>query len=212
MLRFMEVLFLSVRLDLDFTEKIVVTILYSFMAARMVPVVLETGAYPIIVLLVSEAVVVLFVAFRRRTTAISHRTSDWLVGFAGTLAPLLAVPPQGEAIIPIAYCGLLMLGGFCLQMAAKLTLRRSFGVVAANRSVKISGPYRLIRHPMYAGYVLTHLGFLLSGPNFWNFGLYSLTFGLLVVRVLAEERMLRQDPAYQLLSAKVPYRLVPFVF
>jgi protein-S-isoprenylcysteine O-methyltransferase Ste14 len=198
--------------DCDLLEKLVLIIFLSFMAFRMIPVVIETATYQNTLLLVSETVVVLFIVFRRRTTAISHRTSDWLIGFAGAFAPLLSVPALGEPIVPIGYCGMLMLGGFCLQMSAKLTLRRSFGVIAANRRIKISGPYRLVRHPMYAGYTLTYLGFLLSGPNFWNFGLYSFTFGLFVMRILAEEHILQQDPAYQLLSAKVPYRLVPFVF
>ncbi len=34
----------------------------------------------------------------------------------------------------------------------KVLLGLSFGVVAANRGVKIGGPYSFIRHPMYAGY------------------------------------------------------------
>lgn len=202
----------AVRLDLDLAEKVVVTAFWCFLCARLVPGVFESGAYLNILLLVSEALVVFLVVLRRRATAISQRGVDWFVGFAGTLLPLLALPPEGEPLVPLALCTILMLGGFGLNMSAKLTLLRSFGVVAANRGIKIGGPYRLIRHPMYAGYMLTQLGFLLSGPNFWNACVYALAFGLQVVRILAEERVLNQDPAYRELSVRVRYRLAPFVF
>ena len=202
----------AVRLDLDLVEKVVITIFWGWLCARLVPGVFETGAYVNILLLMTEAVVVLLVVLRRRTTAISRRSFDWFAGFAGTLVPLLAISPSGEPLVPIALCAILMFGGFGLNIAAKLTLLRSFGVVAANRGVKIGGPYRLIRHPMYAGYMLTHLGFLLSGPNLWNACVYGLAFGLQLLRIMAEERMLNQDPAYREMSVRVPYRLAPFVF
>ena len=99
-----------------------------------------------------------------------------------------------------------------LQLSAKLTLRRSFGVVAANRGVKASGPYRLVRHPMYAGYALTHVGFLLAGPTLWNLAIYGATLAIAVRRIIAEERVLRRDSAYRALADRVRYRLLPFVF
>ena len=105
-----------------------------------------------------------------------------------------------------------MIAGFALQLSAKLTLRRSFGVVAANRGVKASGPYRLVRHPMYAGYALTHIGFLLAGPSLWNLALYGTVLTIAVRRIVAEERVLREDPAYRALAAKVRYRLLPGLF
>jgi protein-S-isoprenylcysteine O-methyltransferase Ste14 len=200
------------RIDLDLVEKVVVSLFLAALAARLIPAISPEDFYLPLLLLGSEGLVVLFILLRRRTEAISRRTSDWLVGFAGTLLPLLAIPGSGDAIVPRALCGLLMAGGFCLHLSAKLTLRRSFGVVAANRGVKAGGPYRLVRHPMYAGYALTHVGFLLSGPTGWNLAIYGLTLALAVTRILAEERLLRRDPAYCALAAKVRYRLVPLLF
>jgi protein-S-isoprenylcysteine O-methyltransferase Ste14 len=200
------------RLDLDLFEKAVVAGFLGLMAVRLVPGALQSGAYLNILLLISESIVVVFVLLRRRATTISRRGSDWLLGFAGTLLPLLALPAQGEPVVPVALCAAFLTGGICLNLWAKLTLRRSFGVVAANRGVKISGPYGLVRHPMYAGYMLTHVGFFLSGPNVWNACIYGVLLCIQVGRILAEERVLNQDPAYRELSIKVRYRLVPFVF
>ena len=184
----------------------------AVLAARLVPVVLATGAWPPALLLLSEGVVVLFILLRRPTRDISRRGGDWLVGLAGTLLPLLAVAPQGSPVAPVAICAAIMLLGFSLQLAAKLTLRRSFGVVAANRGVKASGPYRLVRHPMYAGYALTHFGFLLSVPALWNIAVYASLWCFQLLRIQAEERVLREDPAYQALSANVRHRLIPGVW
>jgi protein-S-isoprenylcysteine O-methyltransferase Ste14 len=200
------------RLDLDLIEKFLVATFMIVLAARLVPVVLATGALPPMLLLMSEGVVVLFILLRRPTQDISRRGGDWLLGLAGTLLPLLAIPPVGSALLPWHVAETVMIAGFLLQLSAKLTLRRSFGVVAANRGIKASGPYRLIRHPMYAGYALTHVGFLLAGPTLWNLAIYGATLTIQVRRIVAEERVLRLDPAYQSLVSRVRYRLLPLVF
>lgn len=200
------------RFDLDLVEKAIVATFMTFLAARMVPVAITTGALPPLLLLISESMVVLFILLRRPSETLSRRGSDWLVGLAGTLLPLLAIAPRGTPLAPVLIVEMLMVSGMILQISAKLILRRSFGVVAANRGVKASGPYRLLRHPMYAGYALTHIGFLLAGPTVWNVAVYSATVAFQVRRILAEERVLSQDPAYRALMVKTRYRLVPFVF
>lgn len=197
---------------LDLVEKVAISCLLGVLAARMIPIAISSGNVLPILLVFSETLVVVFILLRRGTQNISLSLRDWLLGFAGTVAPLLAAPGSGNPVAPLAVCGTLMMLGFLLNLSAKLTLRRSFGVVAANRGVKIGGPYRMIRHPMYAGYTLTQLGFLLSGPTLWNFGLYGLALSLQIARIRAEERILRNDPVYTEMSERVPYRLVPFVF
>ena len=200
------------RIDLDLVEKVLVASFMGLLALRLVPQAIATLSAPILLLLLSESVVVLFILLRRPTRDISRRPADWALGVAGTLLPLSAIAPHGEPLAPLALCAGLMAAGFLLQLWAKLTLRRSFGVVAANRGVKASGPYVLIRHPMYAGYALTHVGFLASGPALWNLAVYGATLVIAVRRILAEERVLMADPAYRALAEKSRYRLLPFVF
>lgn len=55
------------RLDLDLIEKFLVATFMIVLAARLVPVVIATGALPPIFLLMSEGVVVLFILLRRPT-------------------------------------------------------------------------------------------------------------------------------------------------
>lgn len=195
----------------DLLEKAVVVVLLATLASRLVPAAIA-GHYQNWLLLLAEGCVVFFVLFRRATTDISLRPLDWALGFGGTLAAMLVIAPSDTPLAPVAFCGFLIIAGMAFQLYAKFILRRSFGVIAANRGVKVSGPYRLVRHPMYAGYTLTHIGFLLSGPNWWNLAVYGLALALNIARILAEERVLMADPAYQEMSRNVRYRLVPYVF
>jgi len=105
-----------------------------------------------------------------------------------------------------------MVAGLFVQASSKVFLGRSFGIVAANRGVKVSGPYRIVRHPIYAGYTLTHIGFLLLFPCWQNLIIYTITLGLQIVRIMKEERVLSEDPAYRALMQTTRYRLMPGVF
>ena len=48
--------------------------------------------------------------------------------------------------------------GLVLVVVGKMALGRSFGIVPANRGVVVRGPYTLVRHPIYTGYLITHVG------------------------------------------------------
>ncbi len=106
----------------------------------------------------------------------------------------------------------MMVTGLALAIVAKLTIRRSFGVAAANRGVVLARPYRFVRHPMYAGYILVYAGILLNNPLAWNLVIYLFTITLLVARIFAEEKLLANDPAYAAFMGRVHYRLLPGIF
>jgi protein-S-isoprenylcysteine O-methyltransferase Ste14 len=196
---------------LDLFERAIAVTFFSFFALRLLNAYLTTGAPAYILLLISECLVILFLLVRRVPSEVSLNPVDWFVAVGGTTLPLL-VTTGGESLVPSSISGVLMLVGLATNVWAKLTLRRSFGIVAANRGVKTRGPYRFIRHPMYFGYVITQIGFFLSNPTFWNFAIYAAALTLQVLRMLAEERTLSQDPKYKTYAVEVPYRLVPYLF
>jgi protein-S-isoprenylcysteine O-methyltransferase Ste14 len=159
----------------------------------------------------SEGLVVLFVLIRRPAGALTLRLSDWLLAVTATALPML-VRGGATPLIWTDAAMALVLAGIAIQLSAKLILRRSFGVVAANRGVKQSGPYMFVRHPMYAGYLVTHVGMLMLSPLAWNASLYALAWAVQIARLLAEERLLNQDATYQAYAQRVRYRLIPGVF
>ncbi len=195
---------------LDVVEQVAVLALYSWLVIRLWPAEFSaTNWYPIL-LLVSEGLVVLLLLIRRPTDRISTRGLDWILAAGGTFVVLLVGQSGAPLHGPLG--AMLMLIGLAIHVGAKLSLFRSFGVVAANRGVKAGGLYRLVRHPMYAGYMLTHVGFLLVAPSLWNLAVYAAAWAFLVARIYAEEKVLSEDPAYQALKARVRYRLVPGLF
>ena len=102
--------------------------------------------------------------------------------------------------------------GLLLVIAAKMVLGRSFGLVPANRGVVDGGPYGLMRHPIYAGYVLAHVAFLAAHPTVANVVLVLASDSALIVRALMEERTLSSDDRYRAYCSRVSWHLVPGVF
>lgn len=165
-----------------------------------------------ILLVVSETLGIALILARRPSKLVSTRPVDWTLSLAAVILPLLVAPAAGGTPVLANVATALMLIGLSVQIAAKLSLWRSFGVVPANHGVKTGGLYRIVRHPMYVGYVITHIGFILGFPLLHNVVLYLVTFALQIARLLREEAILRQDPAYRSYAARVRFRLVPGVF
>ena len=196
---------------IEWGEWLVILGLYAWLVARMSVGIWEHGNVVNGLLLVSEGLVIVFVLFRRRAADVSRNPAEWLLAFTVTCLPMLA-NPGGELFVPALLPVGVLLFGLLVQVHAKVTLGRSIGMIPANRGLKLGGPYRFVRHPMYAGYVIGHVGYLLANPTWWNLGLYATCLGLQVVRLLAEERLLMRDEQYRAYRTTVPYRLIPAVF
>ncbi|MCY2974852.1 MAG: isoprenylcysteine carboxylmethyltransferase family protein [Planctomycetota bacterium] len=199
---------------LDGVERISIVLLYSFFLSRMFGAYWQTGNIGNLLMLVTESILVGFVLCRKATNDLSLRFGDWFLAFAATSLPLLAVPQLGQSQWPVwnAVAVLLTFAGLVVQVLSKFTLGRRFGVVAANRGICIAGPYRLVRHPIYMGYLISHIGFCMLSPALWNLALFATLYALKIPRILAEERLLSQDAKYRDYQKIVRYRLVPGLF
>lgn len=192
----------------DILERSFLFLLLGWFLVRLVPS-LEAEPYNVLVLF-SEAFTVCLVLMRK-PGPMATTVYAWAVAIVGTCAAML-VTPGGHAVISVSLGATLMLCGLILSVAAKLYLNRSFGIVPANRGVKSSGPYRLVRHPMYLGYFVTHLGFVLLHLSLWNVVVYLTCWFALVLRIRSEEQFLSKDERYQVYAAGVRYRLMPGLY
>lgn len=79
-----------------------------------------------------------------------------------------------------------------------------------DQKVISSGPYAIVRHPMYVGVVIMALGVPLALGSWWGLILVLASLALLVLRILDEEKMLRAElEGYEAYARNVRYRLVP---
>jgi protein-S-isoprenylcysteine O-methyltransferase Ste14 len=142
---------------------------------------------------------------------------DWtpfafICSVGGTFYFLAVRLSPGVQLIPEVAGAALQLLGIGWQLFAKVSLRRSFGILPANRGVVSHGAYRIVRHPMYLGYFMTDIGFLLANFGIQNVIVYGCQFALQVGRIVREERLLSNDEQYRAYSSKVRCRVIPGVF
>lgn len=167
-------------------------------------------SHPRMILLMISELMTLFIILCRKPGQIALTPYAIAIGFLGTAFPLLA-RPEGS-IVGEGLSTAIMLVGVTLSLSGKIALNRRFGLIAANRGVQTRGPYALVRHPIYLGYLITHVGFLIGNPAPWNIAAYSLAFAFQILRIFEEEKLLGLDPAYRNFQSRVRYRLIPGVF
>ncbi|MGB2677636.1 MAG: isoprenylcysteine carboxylmethyltransferase family protein [Candidatus Acidiferrum sp.] len=76
-----------------------------------------------------------------------------------------------------------------------------------------SGPYAVVRHPLYAGVILQSLGAPLLLGSLWSYLPVAATICLFVVRTALEDRTLRNElPGYAEYAMSTRYRLLPGIW
>lgn len=99
--------------------------------------------------------------------------------------------------------------GLLIALWALWALGDSFSVAPEDRGLVRRGPYRFVRHPMYAGEILACLGAVMVSRSVWNGLVLCALCALLFVRVAWEERALEGYDAY---ANGVRWKLVPGVW
>jgi protein-S-isoprenylcysteine O-methyltransferase Ste14 len=169
----------------------------------------DTGRWTLLVFCAAETLTAAFFLIRTPPRSYSRRPFEWAVAALGTFAPML-FRPSDVALIPGADIAITL--GALLQVAAVMSLNRSFAIVPALREIKTGGLYRVVRHPVYATYLLTFSGYLASNFSLRNLATYVVAIALMLWRAKLEEEHLATDAAYRDYCAQVPWRLVPFVY
>lgn len=83
----------------------------------------------------------------------------------------------------------------------------------ADQKVISTGPYALVRHPMYVGVLIMIVGIPLALDAWWGLAIIVVAVPGLIFRILDEEKLLRKDlPGYVEYTQKVRYRLVPYIW
>lgn len=113
------------------------------------------------------------------------------------------------------YSWAISMTGLAFGLWAILTMGRFLNVsprIKQNAILRVDGPYRLVRHPMYLALLVFCLGFLVHDFTTHKLLLWLSLLGVLACKIYYEEKILRDRfPEYQQYTTKTK-RVIPFVF
>ena len=143
-----------------------------------------------------------------------------LVGLGGGLIPLLAgleqrFHPSRSFKLPVKILSLVALvAGYALGSWALIENRFFSGMVRIQRDrghqVVSTGPYRWLRHPGYAGALLSYLTTPIFLDSIWSYVPALFLSLVLVIRTYLEDKTLQEELAgYPEYARRVRYRLLP---
>jgi protein-S-isoprenylcysteine O-methyltransferase Ste14 len=196
----------------DILSRAVIIVLFSFMAVRFGADFLQTGRLTNLLLLISEMLVVALTVLRRSAATVDRSMRARLLTTVSLLGPLLVKPVQMIPLLPASITVAGSVSGLAIVIAGKITLGRSFGLMPANRGIVSSGVYRIVRHPIYLGYLITHVAFIFANPTAWNVAILTVGDIGLLLRAVCEEQTLGRDANYREYQQVVRWRVCPGLF
>lgn len=141
-----------------------------------------------------------------------------VAGLAGTLMLLaVGVLPQGATLYtpPPWFGGVsttISVLAFALAVFGLLYLRRSLSIIPEARRLVTGGPYRAVRHPLYAAEILAAFAFVMVSPSALPAAVLAPFIAVQLVRSRYEERLLTElFPQYRAYARRTR-RLIPFVW
>jgi protein-S-isoprenylcysteine O-methyltransferase Ste14 len=197
----------------DWIARLIISVMFGALCVNILREFMQTGHLTGLLLLGSESLVIVFTLARRRATIVDRSVPAAIVTLVSAAGPpLMRADSAVVALAPDALTAAVSALALLLIITGKLTLGRSFGLVPANRGVVVEGPYAAVRHPIYSGYLVAHVAFLVAYPSIWNVTMLILADGALVIRALMEERVLAGDATYRAYCTRVAWHLIPGVF
>lgn len=125
---------------------------------------------------------------------------------------IVLLPPRQLSPALYLVSLLMIIGGIVFSIFALLVLGRSISILPEARRLVTSGPYALVRHPLYLGEFVAVAGVALQYLSAWAFLLVGLQFAFQFQRMKYEEPVLFQVfPEYKNYKARTA-RLVPGVY
>jgi protein-S-isoprenylcysteine O-methyltransferase Ste14 len=158
-----------------------------------------------------ECVFAVLFIIRRQPLIVSRSATAWIAATIGSFG-MLAARPDYARVGNEWPAQLIQLVGSAAAIYCLVRLGRSFGVVAAHRGLRMHGPYRIVRHPIYTSYLIVIVGYLLENPTVRNMLVVCVVACAQVFRIREEERCLSSDPAYARYRRHVRHRLVPYLY
>jgi protein-S-isoprenylcysteine O-methyltransferase Ste14 len=148
----------------------------------------------------------------RRVAIFASLTATFLMVGLGFL-PAGPVLWNRSAIVSQVGLALTVIGA-ALALTAFLSLGSNFSIAPESRDLVVTGPYRLMRHPIYFAELLMILGIVVGYARLTALVGALGVMGLQIYRIQAEEQLLRDNfsVSFADFTARTHYRLVPLLW
>jgi protein-S-isoprenylcysteine O-methyltransferase Ste14 len=145
----------------------------------------------------------------RRLTILTSLTATFLmmgVSFLPTGPILWRASAQAGLVLSVL--------GAAIALVAFLRLGSNFSITPEVRNLVVSGPYRVVRHPIYFAELIMVVGVVVGFPRLTTVVGALGVLCLQLYRIHVEERLLRASfPAgFAAFAARTPCRLVPLLW
>ncbi len=131
-------------------------------------------------------------------------------GLLGVIVWYCGLPFHNKLFLIISGCsGILGIWSIAVMQLPNLRVRPEPKTDAALRN---SGPYRVIRHPMYLSVILLAVSFVIERPDMISIFLLSLLLITLLSKLRYEEELLQKKFPEYAAYANGTWRLIPFIY
>lgn len=208
---------------IDLGRLMIIPVFCMLMIANMAEIRMELKAFEAVkfaklmhcLLAASFYALVVFLYFVRRDAR--STTKSLFVKSMAVIASFLpfAIPFAGspsEDIDRVLCADLITLAGMAVALYSLASLGRNFSIIPQARTLVRTGPYKLVRHPVYLGELIATFGIVMARPSVSAWAVFCLIAVLLLYRAIQEEKLLASTfPEYEFYSRRVA-RLIPGIF
>ena len=136
----------------------------------------------------------------------------WAIVAANFSYSLVLLPKAGYSDVISAISSAVLVVGTIGAAFTLFHLRRGFAILPQARALAITGPYRIIRHPLYLFEQISMFGVSLQYLQPWAFGIAIVGFALQFPRMRFEEEIMAEAyPAYREYTVHTP-KIVPWLY
>ncbi len=177
-----------------------------------------SGPLPAALYLLFCAIPVAIYVGRPAPRARDGRLLPRAAGLAGTVMLLVvgALPQGAHLYTPPSWLGgvstTISVVAFAMAVYGLLYLRRSLSIIPEVRRLVTGGPYRVVRHPLYAAEILAAFAFVLVNPGLLPVVMLAPFVATQLLRSGYEERLLTAAFPQYVAYARRTRRLIPFVW